>query len=324
VVTTYYNPAGYKRRLQNYRAFRKNLQAPLLAVELAKADAHELSDGDADILVSLTGEDRIWQKERLIAIGVSRLPKHVRHIAWVDCDLVFDDPAWPAAAMAQVDETGGLVQVFGTVAHLPADIDPRVAAVDDCRRARPLFSGAAIADVMRNGLYEENQRKLANAQAALAEGRYYEVLEGYTIYGMGWAARREIMEACGFFDKAVVGGADAIQIIAAYGKLDDYFNARGASTAFREAAFAWAEKARQAGLFRSVSALESRAYHLWHGEMPDRRYQMRQGILIRHDYDPARDLRLADNGTWMWADPDGPLAADVEAYFFSRHEDGRA
>ena len=66
VVTSYYNPAGYKRRLQNFKAFRRRLNAQLMVVELAKAGRHQLSKGDADIVLSLTGEDRIWQKERLL------------------------------------------------------------------------------------------------------------------------------------------------------------------------------------------------------------------------------------------------------------------
>jgi hypothetical protein len=49
-ITSYYNPARYKRRLSNYRIFRKNLATPLVTVELSFDGGFELRQGDADIL----------------------------------------------------------------------------------------------------------------------------------------------------------------------------------------------------------------------------------------------------------------------------------
>ena len=89
VLTTYYNPAGYNRRRMNFKAFRRMLQQPLLVVELARDGRHELSDDDGEIVIRLTGEDRLWQKERLLNVGLEALPRHVEFAAWIDCDLVF-------------------------------------------------------------------------------------------------------------------------------------------------------------------------------------------------------------------------------------------
>jgi hypothetical protein len=323
VVAAYFNPAGYKRRLQNYRAFRRNLDAPLLTVELAKPGAHELGDGDADILVSLTGEDGIWQKERLINIGVARLPDHVRYVAWIDADLIFDDAGWPAAAKARLDESGGMVQLFDTVAHQDRDLDPQAASPEVCRELAPLFSGVSLTRALRDGVFEANETKLSEALPAWGTQRYYGLIDRHTVYGMAWAARRDVLAACGHFDKSVVGGGDAVQVTTALGKLDVHLNSRNFTAKHRAAALAWAGNAREAGLFRHISSIDQRACHLWHGDFPDRGYRKRYGILAEHDFDPARDLRLADNGTWAWADPNGVLAADVEAYFYSRFEDGR-
>ncbi len=112
-VTSYYNPDGYKRRLENFRAFRRHLQAPLLAVELAKPGGRQLSEDDADIVLCLTGEDRIWQKERLINIGIGRLPAHVRYVAWIDCDLIRDD----APTIAPASRDGGAVEAASILEH---------------------------------------------------------------------------------------------------------------------------------------------------------------------------------------------------------------
>jgi hypothetical protein len=54
-ITSYYNPLRYKRRFENYRTFRRNLTLPLLAVELSFDGEFELTKGDADILVQISG-----------------------------------------------------------------------------------------------------------------------------------------------------------------------------------------------------------------------------------------------------------------------------
>jgi hypothetical protein len=41
-VTTYFNPMRYRRRLSNFRLFRKHLNIPLVAVELAYGKEFEL------------------------------------------------------------------------------------------------------------------------------------------------------------------------------------------------------------------------------------------------------------------------------------------
>ncbi len=316
VVTSYYNPVRYRRRLENFRAFRRNLQAPLLVVELARPGAHRLGDGDAEIVVSLTGEDRIWQKERLINIGVGRLPDDARYVAWCDCDLIFDDPDWPAAARRRLDEAGGMVQLFDAAAHMPDNLDPRAASPALCREVAPLFVKLSFPRALSAGIVKPNPNaNLRSVDPSIGKS---------VSHGKAWAARRDIIEACGHFDKAIVGGGDTVHIQASCDMLDEeYLVKYDLPRGYRAAAHAWAKTARRTGLFQSVSSLDRRAYHLWHGEIADRGYLSRLEILSWHDYDPDRDLRLADNGTWAWADPKGALAADVEAYFSSRFEDGR-
>ena len=51
-ITSYYNPAHYKRRLPNYQRFRENLATPLATVELSYDGTFELEKNDADILIS--------------------------------------------------------------------------------------------------------------------------------------------------------------------------------------------------------------------------------------------------------------------------------
>jgi hypothetical protein len=69
-IASYFNPMRYQRRLVNYRAFRSQLRIPLVAVELSFDGQFELAQGDADILVQISGGAVLWQKERLLDIAV--------------------------------------------------------------------------------------------------------------------------------------------------------------------------------------------------------------------------------------------------------------
>ena len=61
-VSAYFNPAGYKSRLDNYQNFRKRLKVPLVTVEMSTNGRFELHREDAEILVQLSGGDVLWQK----------------------------------------------------------------------------------------------------------------------------------------------------------------------------------------------------------------------------------------------------------------------
>ena len=88
-VTSYFNPMKSRRRLANYRTFRSRLDVPLVTVELAFDGQFELTSGDADHLIQLSGGDIMWQKERLLNIGIKSIPSAVKNFAWIDCDILF-------------------------------------------------------------------------------------------------------------------------------------------------------------------------------------------------------------------------------------------
>ncbi len=46
-------------------------------------------------------------------------------------------------------------------------------------------------------------------------------------------------------------------------------------------------------------------------------------ILADLDFDPTRDVEVAENRAWRWVDPEGRIVRAVSDYFLARHEDGR-
>src|SRR5262245_42591250 len=77
-ITSYFNPAGYRNRRENYRLFRERLAVPLVTVEWARDGRFALGPEDAEVLVQVSGGDVLWQKERLLNVALRHLPD--------DCD----------------------------------------------------------------------------------------------------------------------------------------------------------------------------------------------------------------------------------------------
>ena len=79
-ITSYFNPASYRRRLANFNTFRQHLPIPLVAVELAYDADFELQEADAEILIQLRGGALLWQKERLLNVALQALPAACRKV----------------------------------------------------------------------------------------------------------------------------------------------------------------------------------------------------------------------------------------------------
>jgi hypothetical protein len=122
-ITCYFNPAGYRRRLANYRVFRERLGVPLVAIELAYGPHFELNHNDAEILVQLRGRDILWQKERLLNVALQKLPSSCRKVVWLDCDVVFEANDWAERTSLLLDRFM-LVQPFSHLHLMPAHWNP--------------------------------------------------------------------------------------------------------------------------------------------------------------------------------------------------------
>ncbi|RPI03272.1 MAG: hypothetical protein EHM71_14720, partial [Zetaproteobacteria bacterium] len=119
-ITSYFNPVGYRRRLANYRVFRRHLAVPLVTVELAFDGRFQLQPADAEILIQRRGGAVLWQKERLLNVAVKSLPDSCAKVAWVDCDIVFANQEWVDRASTAL-EAVPLVHLFHERHEVPRD-----------------------------------------------------------------------------------------------------------------------------------------------------------------------------------------------------------
>ena len=343
VITTYYNPAGYRTRRENYERFAQPLHAagiPLVTVECAFG-AEPFSLAPAPHVIQVRGRDRMWLKERLINLAIACLPPQATKVAWIDADILFTNPAWAQQTTVLLDRWP-LVQLFDAVSALKQG---QTTSLD---RGDP---GFAHRQGMRRGL-----------SLRTAPGRTY---HRFGAYGFGWAARRTLLQQCGLYDRAILGGGDQLVARASSGELafpgvlDTVSVERRQWPVHIEKLLLWLADRRRprwwidwqvAALQRTLPAtapnesfqsnylrwatewydqvrgqigvVPGKILHLWHGELANRRYSARNTILARHHFTPALDLRLNEHGVWEWASDKPLLQREILEYFQARQEDG--
>lgn len=298
-ITTYFNPCRYATRRRNYDLFMAGMHrsgVPCITVECAFGDAPFELPPAVDVL-QVRADTLLWQKERLLNLAASWLPARCKYVAWLDCDILFQNKRWPRDLVAVLKQHK-VAQVWQTCLRLDAQGQAGV----------PPDMAQSFAAVM--------QRQPASLNA----GRYD--LHGHT--GYGWAMRREIFDAVGLYESAVSGSADHFMAHAIFG--DYNFCIRNAlkhdpgQIAHLQA---WGERFH-ALVDGSVGVVPGEIRHLWHGDTVNRRYFLRMHEITDLGYNPWTDIAAAPGKPLEWhpamRKPD--LKQYFINYFQSRQEDG--
>jgi hypothetical protein len=300
VVTTYFNPCGYRSRRSNYEAFNEVCRkggAELFTIECVFPE-HQRFDLDPDPrVIQLRASSVLWQKERLInhLVG-SFIPVKFSKIAWIDCDLIFDNTNWVTEASKMLD-LHRVIQLFDHVDRLP-----RGGGVED-----------SIGDRYRSfaGVWNDPQTILRDGWDN----------HGHT--GYAWAARRELFEQIGLYEAAILGNGDDLMAHGFVGELHSdciMANYDQDQAMFRHYQ-KWAQKA-----FRycqgDLGCMPGTVFHLWHGDHENRRYMERQNEMRKIGFDPFVDITIDEVGCLRWASDHPKLHQFVRDYFALRKEDG--
>jgi hypothetical protein len=295
-ITTYFNPVGYRTRAENYRLFRKGLQVPLVTVEHSVDGRFDLDPDAADILIQRVGGDSLWQKERLLNVALDALPADCDAVAWLDCDVVIDDDAWPRRAERELDRNV-LVQPFSRACEVRGE---QLGST-----VRPSFAYRYV----EGPLTEDHL------------GRWRDGTDPVPLHcGYAWVARTETMRRHRFYDASILGGGTRELATAAIARIDHLVACRPRSRFQLEHLLAWA-RPFAAGVNKAIGYVDGDAYHMWHGDVANRGYGSRYRILADFGFDPARDIAV-DRGCWRWASDKPQLHREVSNYFRGRNEDG--
>lgn len=279
VITCFFNPCAYQRPLANYWRFREALKAPLHTIELLFgnqepeiADAHHVRSNSV-----------LWHKESLLNILLDRLPADVDAIAWIDADIIFQNPHWVEDTCKALERLA-VVQPYEQSFHLMPD-----GTLDRHK-------------VSTGSLFQKGQKHWKN----------------FTIShpGFAWAARADWLREHKFSDIHIIGGADTVMTGAFTGR--DTTHCR-LNPVYKDAFLKWAYPVAR-HVHRAFGYVPGDIHHLWHGHRSDRRYVLRWADLI--NYDPARDLCRQESGLWAWSPAADPTMVEaVRMHFHSRNED---
>lgn len=292
VVTAVFNPMRYKSRIKLYREFEKYVRdsgAILLTVELAyNRRSFTVTEPNNPFHLQLRTKSELWHKERMINLGIHRLPADWKYVAWVDADVIFARPDW-------VEETVQLLQHYQVIQMFSQAID-----LTPCNEILKTHTGMFYA-------YQEGKMDTSH--------RYDNFHPGFA-----WAARREAIDNLGgLFDTAVLGSADRHMALSFLECVEKSYP-KGISKGYFEQLELWQQRAKKY-IRRNVGYMPGALIHYWHGKKVDRRYADRWKILVRHQYDPEFDLKFDSQGLYQFTDRCPQLEYDIRKYFGARNED---
>ena len=317
VVSCFFNPGGSTKRVENFRNFLLSVKKSgvrCLVVELAFGSA-PFAFSEREDIIQVRTNDVLWHKERLLNIGIRKLLSDgVRKIAWLDGDIVFEDPTWPAEINERL-ETKNLCQVFDTISINAHESGP------------PMIAPSGVKYFEESGaIYSQEPSRIRNLARGMIKG-------GQS--GFGWAARAEVLEKVLLFEHAVVGGGDKLMFAASLAKdqSDRRFQSlthskytckacghKNSSHAFTASFLDWALQWSTA-VDGSVDYARLHISDMYHGKRTDRGYMARHDILYRNEFNPAEDLKSNSSNCFEWSTGKERLGGEVEAYFLSRRED---
>jgi len=301
VVTVFFNPAGYTTLLRNYFLFAEQLHrqnVELITVECA-FNGGQFYIPEGKNVHRLTSNSVMWQKERLINYGVSKLPDNCDYYAWIDCDVMFHDENWAKLAEEKL-QTADVIQLFKKVYYMPNGM-----LKYDGTKVPSIQSVAWQWKIHNNWLIRRKNSELP-----------------FSVPGFAWACRRDLFDNIngqdGIYDRNIVGSGDTFLV-------DCYLNSwdiHGFASKFNDA--------MKTDLMKWCNALRAKKpvldyipvdiSHLWHGSLKNRKYMDRHDIILKYDYNPQDDITLINN-VYEWSTDKHEMHNDIRQYFYNRKED---
>ena len=300
VVTCHFDPHCNPRRLHNHQRFVEGMRRhgiDVFTVEgTLRGDGPRLPPDDHTIHLEL--ENILWQKERLLNLGIAALPAEVDAVGWFDADVLFHHDDLQEAI---------LVALSGSPVTQPWQI---YEWLDADGHHVPWNNGNRWATSMA----ARNWNRASNRK--IASPRF-----GHP--GLAWAARRETIDAMGgLFDRHPLGGGDTMMAISFWGDWRARYFSRYTEP-MRQAVYEWGQRAHRI-VQGNIAFVDAAVSHLWHGSFESRRYAARHRDLSQLGIDPAKHLEMAPNGTWRWsASTPRQIVGYVTEYFAERREDGK-
>lgn len=284
VITPLFNPTNCPLLAKNYRLFADGLESvgvKLLTVELTIGDQRRISSQNNSIWLSGTDKAILWQKERLLNVGIERSSNQYTYIALCDSDVLFEQDSF--YRIIETLEQYDIVQGFTDIVYLPNN----VTSINDSKQPVDRLESAMSRHI-------RGMPFLGRAP------------------GLLWAARSSLLKQIKLYDHHVIGGGDTFLLRSLIGT-----KIKCPTEQLTNHMMTWINMIRDLKL--RVGVANNRVYHLWHGDMIHRQYITRNQILADGQYDPGADIHEVD-GVYEWSSDKPGLHQAVFQYFMNRSE----
>jgi hypothetical protein len=130
--------------------------------------------------------------------------------------------------------------------------------------------------------------------------------------GFAWGARREVLEECPLYELALVGGADHILAHAAVDQIPHPCIEKGYADNLDDV-LAWSHKFSEACAIAAgrIAYVPGDLYHIWHGDISNRKYLKR----VQDFTGATKDMKRDKHGFYV---AKGKKAAYVKKYYRQR------
>jgi len=188
------------------------------------------------------GSSYLFQKENLIRILETKIPKTYTKLLFLDADIIFQDPDW-YNMLSVILDTNDVCHCFETAKWLDITYK-KVQKTADCY-VKAKDKDCLLSDAKTGTVYHS---------------------------GFGWAFSREWYNKAGFIDQAVIGSGD---LLFSYGLYDKRYKGPQNLSFYESSIQRWYKTLENP----KITYLPVIIYHMFHGDLKKRQYESRNNIL---------------------------------------------
>jgi hypothetical protein len=266
IVSCFYNPQNSPYRLLAFHKWYRSIKhLNYRIIECLIGDAKSQLPDDPNIIRVQT-DSVLWHKESLLNKAIAELPEKFKYVFWVDADVLFTNDNWLVDSVEQLESGANIVQPFEYCVHLERN------------QLKPGFNMELAKKTagMTNKELNKGKRLWRSFCANMVDMPNHGNDKDYDRHGhvgFAWGARREVLEACPLFDRALIGGADHIIAHAAAGQVPHACITNGFADNIDEV-LEWSKNFYRVVRGR-IGYASGDLYHIWHGDIAARQYLKR-------------------------------------------------
>jgi len=263
IVACFFNPQNSPYRLLAFQKFYrsiKHMNFRIIECLIGKDAKPQLPKHPS--ITQVHAESMAWHKETLLNMAVEQLPKEFKYVFILDADVLFTNQNWMIEAVEELQEAT-VVQPFEYCIHLSKnrltpdfDVEAYRNLTDDPKTRHPMMWRSFAANFA--------------TRPHLTSNKNYDV-HGHV--GFAWGFRREVLDECPLYEKALIGGADHIIAHAAAGQVP-HDCIKKSFTDNLDEVIRWSEMFAVVADGR-VDFVPGDLYHIWHGDVANRQYLQR-------------------------------------------------